>query len=148
MDERSGRLEILSERECLSLLGSTSVGRISYTDRALPAIAVVNYVVHDGMIVFRSLAGSKLAAAMRRDVVAFEADAVDPVTGTGWSVVIVGEARTVRNRHEADLLALLPLRSWVNDPWPDVFVQIGISVITGRRIKATRRIETSLAADG
>lgn len=134
MENQDGRLEVLSEAECMSLLASNNIGRIGFTDRALPSIALVNYVLHDGTIVFRSLGGSKLAAALRHDVVAFEVDSIDPTTGSGWSVVVVGEARPVINRAEADLLALLPLNTWVAEPRPEAIVRIELTVVSGRRI--------------
>ena len=67
-------LEILTEDECMALFGSTTVGRVGITIGALPAIFVVNYVLVDGDIVFRTSDGTKLEAALRHAVVAFEAD--------------------------------------------------------------------------
>lgn len=134
MEQGQGRLEVLSEAECRWLLAATDVGRVVYTDGALPAIAVVNYLVHGDTIVIRSLPGAKLSAAHRRDVVAFEVDAIDPRDGSGWSVVVIGEARLVRDRVEADLLAALPLRSRVADPEPAAFLRIQLSLISGRRV--------------
>jgi glycerol-3-phosphate dehydrogenase len=50
----------------------------------------VNYVVDRDLIVFRTDPGSKLDAATERESVAFEVDAVDEATRTGWSVVVGG----------------------------------------------------------
>lgn len=138
MERHQGRLEVLTEAECRWLLASTGVGRVVYTDGGLPAIAVVNYVVHGDTIVIRTLPGGKLSAARRRDVVAFEADSIDPADGTGWSVVVVGEARPVQDSIESELLTALPLRSWVGEPAPDAFIRIRMSLVSGRRILVGR----------
>lgn len=86
----------LSRERCLELLRSVAVGRIVFTDRALPAVRPVNFgVLADGDIVIRSGAGSKLSAAADGAVVAFEADLWNDATQEGWSVVVTGQARLV-----------------------------------------------------
>ena len=70
-------LEELSRAECLRLLATVPIGRISYTRQALPAVEPVNFGLHDGAIVIRTDAGGKLMAATRRAVVAFQADDLD-----------------------------------------------------------------------
>lgn len=87
-------LEVLDDEECMRLLGSTTLGRVGVTVGALPAIFVVNYVLLDGSIVFRTGEGTKLRAALRNAVVAFEADLTDPIQHQGWSVQVVGVAET------------------------------------------------------
>jgi uncharacterized protein len=47
-------------------------------------------VVYDDMVVFRTDPGSKLDAAAERELVAFDVDAADEATRTGWSVVVRG----------------------------------------------------------
>ncbi len=73
----SAGLEILSREECLDLLSSSPIGRIVFTDRALPAVQPVNFCLFEGNVVIRTMAGSKLAAAARNAVVAFEVDDFD-----------------------------------------------------------------------
>jgi nitroimidazol reductase NimA-like FMN-containing flavoprotein (pyridoxamine 5'-phosphate oxidase superfamily) len=70
-------VHVLSRDECLSLLASMPVGRLVFTDRALPAIVPVNFVLSGGHIVLRTGATSSLAAAVRGSVVAFEVDCID-----------------------------------------------------------------------
>lgn len=133
-----GRLEVLSEAECFRLLAAAPVGRVVYTDRALPAISVVNHVLHEGEIVFRSLAGGKLDAATRRSVVAFQVDSVDAEHETGWSVVALGEATRVTDRVETELLSTLPLRTWLTPVDTGAFVRIRIQLVSGRRLVRER----------
>ena len=41
-------LEELSRAECLRLLATATIGRISYTRQALPAMEPVNFALHYG----------------------------------------------------------------------------------------------------
>jgi uncharacterized protein len=92
--ERSTELVPLGVRECLAHLRTAPVGRLVYTDHALPAIRPVNFVLDDeDVIVWASLAGE--ITTVPDEVVAFEADEIDAVTRTGWTVVVVGPARPV-----------------------------------------------------
>jgi uncharacterized protein len=92
--ERPTELVPLGVRECLACLRTAPVGRLVYTDHALPAIRPVNFRLDDeDVIVWASLAGE--ISTIPDEVVAFEADEIDPVTRTGWTVVVVGPARPV-----------------------------------------------------
>ncbi|MBS2531734.1 pyridoxamine 5'-phosphate oxidase family protein [Catenulispora sp. NF23] len=132
-DERA--LGELSERECLDRLASTPVGRIAFSQNALPAVVPVNFVLDDGHILFRTAPGSELDTAVRGAVVAFEADDIDPGTRTGWSVLVVG-----RCSHETDAAVIERLDHFPLDPWlPDPtnhFVRICCDQITGRILGA------------
>ena len=125
----------LSERECLNRLASTPVGRIAFSQNALPAVVPVNFVLDDDHIMFRTTPGSKLDTAVRGAIVAFEADHIDPDTRTGWSVLVVG-----RCSHETDPAVIKRLDQFPLDPWlPDPtnhFVRIYCDQITGRVLGA------------
>jgi len=85
------RLAELTRPESLRLLGGAPFGRIVYTIRALPAIVPVRHLVDNGMVVVRTHVGADCAGA----VVAFQADDIDPVAESGWSVTVTGVARRV-----------------------------------------------------
>lgn len=123
----------LSWHESLRLLTGAPVGRIVYSEHALPAVQPVNFVVDDEAVVFRATEGSRLARAVDNAVVAFEADEYDPAAGTGWSVAVVGKCEPVSEPREiARLSGLVPLH------WAPVgagrFVRISIAELSGRRI--------------
>ncbi|MCD0450170.1 pyridoxamine 5'-phosphate oxidase family protein [Actinocorallia sp. API 0066] len=120
--------QVLDTAACLRLLATVPVGRVAFTDRALPAIQPVNFVMDGADVVLRTGRGSTLEIAMRRAVVAFEAGAFDPVTHAGWTVTVLGESRAVTDPAEHARLAALPLRVWAGGE-RDHFVRI-----TGRRI--------------
>ena len=95
-------LEILPYDECLRLLGTVPVGRVSFFADGEIVVLPVNYVMDGNDPVFRTARGSKLSAAEGQDVVAFEADAYDERTRTGWSsrsfAVGAGSTRRTRKR--------------------------------------------------
>ena len=85
----------LDEAECLRLLAGHEIGRVVFTDAALPAVQPVTYLLDEEEIVFRTGGGGKLAAATRNAVVAFQVDRIDTRTRTGWTVLGVGQAYEV-----------------------------------------------------
>ncbi|GAA2987416.1 pyridoxamine 5'-phosphate oxidase family protein [Streptosporangium longisporum] len=131
----SAGLRILSRQECVALLATASIGRIVFTDQALPAVQPVNFVLDGEDIVIRTGVGSKLAAAAGNAIVAFEADEFDPVARTGWSVTAVGPARAVHEPGEIERLSALPLRTWVPGS-RDHYIVVRAEQITGRRISS------------
>ena len=83
----------LTESESWQLLRSVSLGRIVFTQRAMPAIRPVNHLADHQTIIIRSHLGSAIvarASAGDGTVVAYEADEIDPVRHTGWSVIATG----------------------------------------------------------
>jgi uncharacterized protein len=129
----SDGLKILTEQECRELLGRVPLGRIVYTDRALPAIQPVNFVMAGGEVVILTSAGSKLAAAARNAVVAFEIDEFDHDIRAGWSVVIIGHARVIAEDGELTRMRTLPLRPWAPDE-PVHYIAITPELMSGRRL--------------
>ena len=140
-------LENLGAGECLRLLGTVQLGRIAYTDQALPAVVPVNFVLHKGSIVFRTGEGGKLAAAVRNAVVAFEVDDLDADARTGWSVTAVGYARVVRDLGELAELAELGLCAWALGEHRN-FVVVVPEILRGRRLSATGVISGALNGPG
>ncbi|GAA3236107.1 pyridoxamine 5'-phosphate oxidase family protein [Nonomuraea helvata] len=133
MQVDSSGLQVLSRAECLDLLSTAPIGRIVFTDQALPAVQPVNFHLDGHSIVIRTSTGSKLAAATRRAVVAFEADEFDLERRTGWSVTAVGLARAVTDPTERDRLAELPLTTWAPGN-RDHYIVVEAEQVSGRRI--------------
>ena len=125
----------LTRTECLRLLGGGVIGRVICSDSALPTAQPVNYVLDAEEIIFRTANGSKLAAATRNAVVAFQLDQFDTTTRTGWSVLGVGEAYEV-----IDPLRLAELADLQPDPWVPNHdahtICIPLAILTGRRVTA------------
>ncbi|MGW2995764.1 pyridoxamine 5'-phosphate oxidase family protein [Streptomyces sp. NPDC001193] len=79
------RMRELDRAEALRLLSTVSLGRIVFTQHALPAVRPVNHLVEGEDIVVRIHGGGALAslaapAEVSGVVVAYEADVIDPVT--------------------------------------------------------------------
>ncbi|WP_062347175.1 pyridoxamine 5'-phosphate oxidase family protein [Herbidospora yilanensis] len=129
----SAGLSVLSREECLRLLATTPIGRLVFTFRALPAVQPVNYVLDGETVVIRTAIGSRLAAATRDAVVAFEIDDIDRETGSGWSVTVLGHARGVTAPEEVARLSALPLMPWAPSAF-DHFVTLSTDEVSGRRI--------------
>lgn len=120
-------LATLDRFEAMRLLRTARVGRIVYTADALPAIEPVGFFLADDSIVVHAGCGTRLAAAGRCEVVAFEADDID----AGWSVVVTGRAV-----EDADVTRRVPLVSGV---WPTGgtdgrYIRISCDLVTGRRL--------------
>lgn len=126
-------LELLTEDECLALLRDTSVGRVGITVGGLPVILPVNYACHEGDIVFRTGSGTKLRAAVRNAVIAFEADVIHPDDRSGWSVLVVGRARELSDEAEIAAVEQLGIEPWVSGSLGHI-VRLHPEFISGRRI--------------
>ena len=133
--DREG-LEILHLGDCFLLLQSVPVGRIGFVAGGEVVIVPVNFLVDGQDVVFKTGAGSKLAAVDVGHYVAFEADSYDAATETGWSVVVNGLAEFIAAAEEVARLDGLGLSSWGEGTSGPVWVRIRPSSITGRRIAA------------
>src|SRR5687767_10927023 len=126
-------LELLTEEEAVDLLRSADFGRVGVTIRALPAIFPVNYCMIDDDIVFRTSEGSKFNAATDGAVVAFEVDDHDPVTKSGWSVLVVGRSEVVHDLEMTFRVLDSGLEPYADGPRTSI-VRITPVFVSGRRI--------------
>jgi nitroimidazol reductase NimA-like FMN-containing flavoprotein (pyridoxamine 5'-phosphate oxidase superfamily) len=95
----------LTEGECWRLLAAASIGRVVFTQRAMPAIRPVNHLVDGRKIIIRTHNGAAIASRAVEapgtqgkapgSVVCYEADDLDGARHTGWSVIATGLARLV-----------------------------------------------------
>ncbi len=129
------QLEVLDREQCLGLLQTVRVGRLVFTEDALPAVQPVNFRLYRGQVVIRVAGGAKLAAATGNIVVAFQADELDPDLRTGWSVTVVGHANLITDVAELVDVAGTWLQPWV-DGRRDHFIRVQTQKVTGRRLHA------------
>lgn len=133
MDVQDGAIP---ERECWELLASVPIGRMALSVQALPAILPVQYYL-DGRTLavclgHRDLPESSLDGA----VVAFAADAIDPVTRSGWSVQVQGRSALAREPGAA---------AECGSPAAGQVVRIEPVLISGYRVHLCPFIESLLA---
>ena len=125
----------LTAAESWQLLAGVSLGRIVFTQHAMPAIRPVNHLGDDQAIIIRSHLGAAIAAhagAQDGVVVCYEADDLDPVRHTGWSVIATGMARMVRDPAAITRYQQL-LEPWVAGQM-DYVIAIRPQIITGIRL--------------
>jgi hypothetical protein len=124
----------LAREEALRLLGTVPLGRVVFTDRALPAIRPVNHIVDGQRIIFQTGASAAITTAVdgAGTIVAFEADAIDPVRRVGWSVVVIGGARRLQDAAEIGCYLRL-LRPWAAGRKDDI-IAIRADLVTGFRL--------------
>lgn len=131
MTNEQARPVELDPQECWALLTAAPVARVAWTTTAGPAMVPVNHVVHEGTVRFRTAAYSALATKVDAERVAVEADAIDPGTRTGWSVVASGRAEIVYDDGR-DETVVQP------EPWAAgsrrTLVVVHVDEITGRRL--------------
>ena len=126
-------LEIIDRAECDILLRGRTLGRVGVKIAEELVILPVFYAVIDDDIVFRTDPGTKLDAAVLGTRVAFEVDGASP----GWSVLVTGHARVLREHAEQE-----HARTRLGNDWPegerDNLVAIRAEKVTGRRLPGPR----------
>ena len=131
------QLTELDRGEALRLLGSVSLGRVVFTQRAMPAVRPVNHILDSTGIIIRSHSRAAIISEVdtaRGAVVAYEADNINPNYLLGWSVVVTGIARLVRDPGELARYRQV-LVPWV-DRDMDQVIRIQPEVVTGFRLDA------------
>lgn len=134
--DRAWRTRPLERAESLRLLAGLTMGRVVFTEKAMPVIRPVNHLLDsDDNLIIRTHLG-KAALSTLGEVVAYAGDNIDPHTHTGWSVVVIGTARQVRDRdqitrYEQLLQPLLSQRA-------DHIIRIEPEIINGYLTGTTR----------
>jgi len=140
------RIGAVTRGEALSLLASVSLGRVVFTENAMPAVRPANHLVESDDIIARSHDGSAVVPAIvdwnldgewgagqeRETVIAYEADNIDVDSRLGWSVVITGPATPVTDPREIAAYAA------ALTPWTlageGQLIRIHAGIVTGYRL--------------
>ncbi|WP_026554397.1 pyridoxamine 5'-phosphate oxidase family protein [Arthrobacter sp. 35W] len=123
--------EVLDEEECWNVLLGASLGRLALSVNNLPEIYPVNFLAHDGRILFATNPGDKLFGLTVNENVALEADGIG--INSVWSVVVKGKARWLESAADIEAAETLH-RKPMTAIRKRVFVEIIPTAITGRRI--------------
>jgi nitroimidazol reductase NimA-like FMN-containing flavoprotein (pyridoxamine 5'-phosphate oxidase superfamily) len=126
-------LEVLEREQCLELLRKAPVGRLIFTEHALPAVQPVDFRWWRGDVVIRIAEPAVLAAASGNRVVAFETDELDADLHCGWSVTVVGHAQVITEVPDLIELSGVFSRPRIGGR-RDYFVRIRTEKVTGRRL--------------
>jgi nitroimidazol reductase NimA-like FMN-containing flavoprotein (pyridoxamine 5'-phosphate oxidase superfamily) len=135
------RMRQMTREEALGKLASVPFGRVAFSWRALPAIRPVNHVVCDDQVIIPADGGAAIVAeagngTSETTVVAYEADQIDPSSGTGWFVVVVGRAALVRDPQEAARYRQA-LPTWTGADATDV-ISLVPEIVSGYEMTAER----------
>ncbi|MFI7240966.1 pyridoxamine 5'-phosphate oxidase family protein [Streptomyces qinglanensis] len=139
----------LDRHEALRLLGGVSLGRVVFTERALPTVRPVNHLVDGADVVIgvpddTTLASLAAPGGTSGAVVAYQADLIDPVAHLGWSVVVTGYAHVVADPAELARYTAR-LRPWVDQP-TTAALRIRADLVTGFRLEAAGTAPRARAA--
>ena len=130
------RMVELDREECYRLLGMVHLGRVAVyaPNWGHPVIRPVTFRFHENSVVFRTDRGSKFTALLLSERAAFEVDAIDQHSRTGWSVIVTGLVEEVDNAAELHRLDRLGLEPWAPGDKPH-WVRIRSETVSGRRIE-------------
>ena len=134
------KLEILDEDECVRLIAPGGIGRLAFPGRFDLTVLPVNYVLHDGAILFRTAQAGSTDEDLRTGIehaeyrVAFEVDDFDTEAREGWSVLIQGPAHHIDDAAERDRALAVGVEAWPGGD-REHFIRITPARITGRRIR-------------
>lgn len=81
--------------ECMRLLGTAVVGRLGFTQAALPALQPVTYRLADGSVLIPAVPGSRATSAIRDGIVVLGVDSFAAGSLEGWAINVVGPIRLV-----------------------------------------------------
>lgn len=132
MMDTAKSMTVLSTADCWKLLASTELGRLVTSVDGNPGIFPVNFAVQERTILFRTAQGTKLVSAAINNNVLFEADGHTP--GDGWSVIVSGMARSLRDHDEIAEAQRSGLVPWTGSD-KEHFVRIRPRSVTGRRFR-------------
>jgi uncharacterized protein len=125
----------LDRPTCLALLAGASLGRLVFTDRALPDVLPVHYRMDGDSIVMKLATATAASRGSRGMVVAFTVDEFDATARSGWSVTAVGSADEISDQ-EARMNAVSAGLTWWWDDGQTALFSIGTEKLTGQRLTA------------
>ena len=128
-------LEELTRAECMALVAPGGVGRFVFLEARGPVALPVNFRMLGDDVVFRTADEGAVAERAEQRRVSFEVDHIDEARAEGWSVLLSGCARVVRDEAE-----LAGLRVAAVEPWAgrdrETYVRLTPEEVSGRRIRA------------
>ncbi len=128
-------IEDLEAEACWSRLAQVPTGRLCFVDSGDPMVLPLNHVVDGHSIVVRTASGTAPHRLGKGATVAFEADATEPATCEGWSVVVRGYLDELIDSDELAAARRLDLHPWASGQ-RDHFLRIRPWAVTGREISA------------
>jgi uncharacterized protein len=133
-EHRQELLETIDEAGCYRLLAAVDVGRLAVVIDDHPRIVVLNYLLDDHVLLFRTRVDATIARvtgeglALRAE---FEVDSAFAPARSGWSVIASGVlVREPDGRRQAVARERVPV--WAQGE-RDVVLRLDVAEVTGRR---------------
>jgi hypothetical protein len=128
-------METLDPDSCARLLAATQFGRIAVVEAGRPRIVVLNHLVDDSAVLFRTR-DDALLADLTRDGVAlhavYEVDSAFPPGSSGWSVIAAGLLVRETDPRRVSL-ARTAVAAWAEGE-RDLVLRLDVEELTGRRV--------------
>ena len=121
--------------ECWRRLAEVTTGRLCFVEAGEPMVLPVNHAVDGHRLVIRTARGTAVHRLADGRSVAYEADALTPVTREGWSVVVRGLIEELTDEDELARAQALGLHPWASG-CRDHYLQLSPWAVTGRQIEA------------
>ena len=113
--ERERLLHVLDMAECRRLLTTAAIGRIAFTEAAMPSIQPAAFAINGEDVVIPTGLGSKLTAR------------------TGWNVTVIGPSRLISDPSQVTALNALGVLPWA-PAMTHCYIALHMAVVRGRRI--------------
>lgn len=132
--QSDGNFRTLATDECMELLGTTTVGRVAFTDAEGQQLIPLNFAVIDSEVYFRTSTNSVLdVLAQGADDVAFGVDYYSEYRD-GWNVTVKGAtARVSDPALYEQVMSWSRLRPWAGGERGEV-IHLTARSIGGRRV--------------
>lgn len=124
-------LREIPREECIALLDGEVAGRVGFNDDVGPVVLPINYRMRQGSVIIATGWATSFARFALGRVIALEVEDLDPLTESGWSVMVRGRAELLTSDARPEP-SELP-RPWADGPRP-LLVRIVPDTITGRRL--------------
>lgn len=134
----NSHFHVLTDRECLELLSTTTVGRVAFVDDGGVQLIPLNFAVIDEEIYFRTDPESALhTLAEGHDDVAFEIDHHGEVFAIGWNVTVKGSTERVSDPDlHTRAMESSRLRPWAGGRRGEV-IHLTRRSVDGRRVRGS-----------
>jgi hypothetical protein len=129
-------LAMLDEAESRRLLATACMGRVAFTEGAMPTIQPASFAVSGNDVLIPTGLGSKMAAGSRGAVLAFEVDDYDLTERTGWNVTVVGPSRLISDPRQVTALDALGVLPWA-PATTHCYIALQMAVVRGRLISSS-----------
>jgi hypothetical protein len=128
-------LGVLDGAECRRLLTTASIGRIAFTEGAMPAIQPASFAIRGDDVLIPTGLGSKMAAGSRGAVLALEVDDYDLIQRTGWNVTVIGPSRLISDPSHVTALDALGVSPWA-PATTHCYIALHMALVRGRSISS------------